>query len=304
MHEKVLREAQENFEKELKKLGGGTRCQGSIRREGEVVENVGSEATISQSPGIPLQPGHARGVDTAHVEGGRTVTKIGQGTPSSSMTEALRNLDLPALPGANVEGSSSLFGDWLTMAFPLMADISNSAKAWWEGSLMVARGRYSRWLTMSPLERLRAKPEVAVDPALQRIGQRAEATLLGALPDQLCRDLVSGRHLTVVNILYKLHVTYQPGGGAEKTQLLKNLVETKFSTQTSELLTQVRLWRRWQSRAQELHLALPDPIVLMVHSKFALYSGAQLLKFVAKAEASLEDMLPSKITITSSRKPP
>lgn len=67
-----------------------------------------------------------------------------------------------------------------------------------------------------------------------------------------------------MHILYRLHVAYQPGGGAEKTQLLKNLVETKFSTNVNELLVQVRLWRRWLSRAQELHLNLPDPIVHMV----------------------------------------
>ena len=131
-----------------------------------------------------------------------------------------------------IKKTSILLGDWLTMAFPLMADISNSAKAWWEESLMVAQEHYSRWLLWGI------------------------AMLLGALPDQLRRDLVSGRQLSVVHILYRLHVAYQPGGGAEKTQLLKNLVESKFSTSVGELLMQVRLWRRWLSRARELHLNL------------------------------------------------
>ena len=66
------------------------------------------------------------------------------------------------------------------MAFPLMADISNSAKRWWEESLLAAQDHYERWLTMSPLERLRSKPEVVVEPALQRIEQRGIAMLLGA----------------------------------------------------------------------------------------------------------------------------
>ena len=52
--------------------------------------------------------------------------------------------------------------------------------------------------------------------------------------------------------------------GAEKTQLLKSLVEAKFTASITELLTQVRLWRRWLGRAEELGLSLPDPIVLMV----------------------------------------
>ena len=208
---------------------------------------------------LRLQPGHC-------LQGGGgagKVTRIGAGIPVASTTEALRNLELPSLPAPNGEGASILFGDWLTMAFPLMADISNSAKAWWEESLMVAQEHYSRWLRLSPLERLRSKPQVEVDPAFQRIEQRGIAMLLGALPDQLRRDLVSGRQLSVVHILYRLHVAYQPGGGAEKTQLLKNLVESKFSTSVGELLMQVRLWRRWLSRAQELHLNLPDPLVLM-----------------------------------------
>ena len=50
---------------------------------------------------------------------------------------------------------------------------------------------------------------------------------------------MSGRQLPVVHILNRLHVTYQPEGGAEKTQLLKNLVEAKFPGNIGELLTQV-----------------------------------------------------------------
>ena len=88
--------------------------------------------------------------------------------------------------------------------------------------------------------------------------------LLGALPDSIRRDLISGRQLSVVHILYRLHIAYQPGGGAEKTQLLKSLVEAKFTASITDLLTQVRLWRRWLGRAEELGLSLPDPIVLMV----------------------------------------
>ena len=68
----------------------------------------------------------------------------------------------------------------------------------------------------------------------------------------------------MVHILYRLHIAYQPGGGAEKTQLLKSLVEAKFTASITDLLTHVRLWRRWLGRAEELGLSLPDPIVLMV----------------------------------------
>ena len=89
-------------------------------------------------------------------------------------------------------------------------------------------------------------------------------------------DLVSGRQLSVVHILYRLHVTYQPGGGAEKTQLLKNLVEAKLPVNIGELLTQVRLWRRWLTRAGELRLSLPDPVVLMVAINRMIESATKL----------------------------
>ena len=276
IRERILREAHLNFEKEVKKLtgGGGSSTFESANSVGERAKLRGStdgqggnsgdgvgESLPDRPPGLHET---ASGTLSSGVGGGAgKVTRIGAGIPVASTTEALRNLELPSLPAPNGEGASILFGDWLTMAFPLMADISNSAKAWWEESLMVAQEHYSRWLRLSPLERLRSKPQVEVDPAFQRIEQRGIAMLLGALPDQLRRDLVSGRQLSVVHILYRLHVAYQPGGGAEKTQLLKNLVESKFFTSVGELLMQVRLWRRWLSRAQELHLNLPDPLVLM-----------------------------------------
>lgn len=46
------------------------------------------------------------------------------------------------------------------------------------------------------------------ESALQRIEQRGIAMLLGALPDQLRRDLVRGRQLCAARILYRLHVAY------------------------------------------------------------------------------------------------
>ena len=63
-----------------------------------------------------------------------------------------------------------------------------------EESLLAAQHHYAyaRWLAMSPLERLRSKPEIVAEPALQRIDQRGVGVLLGALPDQIRQDLVSG----------------------------------------------------------------------------------------------------------------
>ena len=291
---RILKEAEENFDREVKRLLAAKEpADTTSYKTASSGPQTGVDSETYAGPERPpgLHHGDLGGKDRGPDLSSKVVRVGGAATPAA-MAEALRNLELPPLPSPNSEGASILFGDWLTMSFLLMADISNSAKAWWEESLTIAQDHYARWLTMSPLERLRAKPVVVVEPALQRIEQRGIAMLSGALPDQLRRDLVSGRQLSVVYILYKLHVTYQPGGGAEKTQLLKNLVETKFATQTSELLTQVRLWRRWLARAQELNLALPDPVVLMVTVQRMIESatksgGAQMAFRIANVRQEL-----------------
>ena len=233
-----------SFEKELKRLS--TRSQPGNTNSYKTVSSATQGPVDGDLPlhGLPQRPPglshHARGYREEENGGNLTSPiKIGDGVSVASTTEALRNLELPTLPAPNVEGASILFGDWLTMAFPLMSDISNSAKAWWEESLGVAQEHYTQWLTLTPLERIRKRPEVVAAPAFQRIEQRGIAMLLGALPDGIRRDLISGRQLSVAHILYRLHIAYQPGGGAEKTQLLKSLVEAKFTASITDLLTQV-----------------------------------------------------------------
>ena len=293
---RILKDAQEQFEKEVRRLTGGRDSGDSVSFKTASSGNPepGPRGAPECPPGLgqPAEPSREppddRVLSTPH-----KVMRIGDSATQASLTEALRNLELPALPLPHTDGASIVFGDWLTMVFPLMADISCSAKSWWQESLMAAQECYARWLTLSPLERLRAKPEIVVATAFQRIEQRGVAMLLAALPDQLRRDLVSARNLSVVQILYKLHVTYQPGGGAEKTQLLKNLVETKFPAGLHDLLTQVRLWRRWLSRAEELRVSLPDPIVLMVTVQrmidgVAKLGGAQVAFRIANVRQELK----------------
>ena len=278
---RILREAEEAFQRELRRLGTSREPTDTTSYKTVSSAQHFRDPAPDQPCGLP-QGRHPMSSSTLDHGSGQKVVRIGGGASTASTTEALRNLELPALPSPNVEGASILFVDWLTMSFPLVADISHSAKAWWEESLSIAQEHYARWLTMTPLDRLRAKPVVVVEPALQRIEQRGIAMLLGALPDQLRRDLVSGRQLSVVHILYRLHVAYQPGGGAEKTQLLKSLVETKFATGTADLLTQVRLWRRWLTRAQELHLTLPDPVLMVTVQRMvdsATKSGGAQMAF-------------------------
>lgn len=44
--------------------------------------------------------------------------------------------------------------------------------------------------------------------------------------------------------------------------LLKSLAELKLGSSLTDVLGSIRLWRKWISRAGELKLAIPDPLVL------------------------------------------
>ena len=55
---------------------------------------------------------------------------------------------------------------------------------------------------------------------LQRIEQKAITMLLmllQVLPESIKKDVVASRLLSTVNIMYRLHTLFQPGGGGERT---------------------------------------------------------------------------------------
>lgn len=185
-------------------------------------------------------------------------------TQALLMSEALRNLELPVLPPPGGEGSALQFGDWVTIATPLMCDISNSASSWWDAVLSCAEKAYLSWLKASPVQKLRLKPEPPEDGTYNpRVEQRGISMLLAALPDQLRREVVAARKLSATTIMYRLYTAYQPGGGSERASLLKYLTDMKVSAGLGEILQAIRLWRRWLARAEELHVVLPDGLVLM-----------------------------------------
>eukprot|EP00435_Cladocopium_sp_Y103_P057062 s2541_g19.t1 len=156
------------------------------------------------------------------------------GAGGQQISESLRHLELPALPVVGSEGAALQFGDWMTMAHPLMSDLGMTAKLWWEKTVAVAEDFYNRWLDSSPLERLRLKPLVDVDPVFNRLEQRGISMLLAILPEGLRRDVVVSRNVSTVWILYRLYVVFQPGGGAERSALLKSLTEVKVLSKLSE----------------------------------------------------------------------
>ena len=185
--------------------------------------------------------------------------------------EPVKGSDLPALPALGSDQSPLLFGDWLTLVKPAMYDLATQSKEWWDQTIEEVETLYGVWLQASPLQRLRLRPaEGAVPARLQRIEMKGVNMLLQILPEGIKRDIVSGRTLSSTVILFKLFTLFQPGGGSEKAGLLKQIVEPKVPTSAGDLLTSLRQWRRWLSRAGELQLALPDSSILAtVLSRFA-----------------------------------
>ena len=265
---KCMRDAEEAFSKELRRLGvvveGGSESYHTASSRTEASLGEGQRGAVpGGSGGVP------RGVD----DGGRRDPDPPPGLNHAKINfdvaggptvcESLRHLELPSLPHIRSEGAALQFGDWLTMATPLMSGLGASSKNWWIRSLMVAEDFYGRWLESTPLERLRHKPAVEIDPGYTRLEQRGISMLLGILPEALRRDIVGARNVSTVSILYRLFVVYQPGGGAERTSLLKSLTEVRVGTTVHDVLGTIRLWRRWVARALELKGAIPDPLILM-----------------------------------------
>ena len=64
-------------------------------------------------------------------------------------------------------------------------------------------------------------------------------------------------------ILYKLYTIYQPGGGAERSNLLRSLTDLRLGASVHDVLTSIRAWRRWLNWAEELQITVPDSMILV-----------------------------------------
>ena len=53
--------------------------------------------------------------------------------------------------------------------------------------------------------------------------------------------------MSTVAMLFKFFTVFQPGGGAERTALLKQVTDMRPGTTIQEVLNTIRQWRRWIS---------------------------------------------------------
>ncbi|CAL1144277.1 unnamed protein product [Cladocopium goreaui] len=271
IRKRVMREAEEAFAKEVRRLQGQTEetqsyqsaSSGAGQGQAVVGQALGTSQPLGGVGGMPSPP---PGIDP----GFQRRNQAGLAQPGPSLTEALRALELPKLPTPGSEGASIQFGDWMTVVHPLMSDLSGSAGEWWSLTVKTVEHHYQQWLVATPLEKLRMKPgSPVIGEGYARLEQRSVSMLLAALPEGLRQDVIASRRLSTVGILFRLFTTFQPGGSGERTGLIKSISEAKVPAGLVELLGSVRQWRRSVGRSEELSVTV-DPLVLTgVLSKFA-----------------------------------
>ena len=219
---------------------------------------MGQRLPQRPSGGIILPPG-------AVVPRGVPISGDSSGT---ERPEALGKhvMSLPTLADYAPSNPTAL-GDWIAMIEPMLSSLTDTGRVWWQCVYSRAYKAYTKWLSVSPLERLGIKTELeglnVVQTAHVLLEQRAVSLLLQAIPERLKTEIVSTRMLGSVMIFYKLLTVYQPGGANERSTMLNFLVQPSSAISISEAIKGVRQWAQWRSRLRELRAAEPDATLLI-----------------------------------------
>ena len=173
--------------------------------------------------------------------------------------------EVPKLPEIT-ENASVDFGDWLHCLEHSMGDISSGSSEWWQSVQDDAKIFYEGYQAADQLGRLTITPVASDDTKdvkWSRVDRRAASMLMGAVPEEVRRELIAMRAKTTLEIMCRLMVLYRPGSATEKSQLLRNLESPEPATTPGEALERLRQWLRYQQRAADLGLVIPDPSVLL-----------------------------------------
>ena len=173
----------------------------------------------------------------------------------------------PKLAPPNPAGGSLEFQDWLQLIAGLMGDFSDSSQLWWSGVVQVTKDAYDRWVTSSPIERLRVEPDdrpEITEGKWGRVNARACAMLMDALDPVVKADLIARKaNHSASHILFRLYTTHQPGGTGERNLVLSNLQNPQVIHDATAGVAALRDWGRWYQRCVDFGMNLPDPMVLV-----------------------------------------
>ena len=173
----------------------------------------------------------------------------------------------PKLVPPNPAGGSLEFQDWLQLIAGLMGDFSDSSQLWWSGVVQVTKDAYERWVTSSPIERLRVEPDdrpEITEGKWGRVNARACAMLMDALDPVVKADLIARKaNHSASHILFRLYTTYQPGGTGERNLVLSNLQNPQVMHDATAGVAALRDWGRWYQRCIDFGMNLHDPMFLV-----------------------------------------
>eukprot|EP00434_Breviolum_minutum_P044337 symbB.v1.2.039588.t1/scaffold6451.1/size17988/3 len=184
--------------------------------------------------------------------------KNGKNRGESVEDETLRGgIDLHLLPEWSPDTAPVDLQDWLLLVDTQMCDISASSHEWWALTLETAKKWYKKHQSLKPIEKLQHKVSLTLElqqAKWKRLERRASNLLLRALPESQREDIIAGKDLSVLAILTKLMVNYQPGGGQEKAAVLAALELPAEANTMRKAINGLRKWLRWKKRAVDMGL--------------------------------------------------
>ena len=240
------------------------------------------------------------------LEGMQKLMMSREGFKDPSAVEVVKNsIELPKLVEWSQETGPIDLGDWVATIEPFIEDLSDGAAEWWSLLWKEANEWYDRHQAMTPLERL-SHEVVATEELAQakwaRLERRAAGMLMAAIPQSVREEVVSTRRVTVLGIITKLLVVYQPGGLAEKSLIFTSLESPKEETTLQGAVQALRRWIRWRRRAMDVKVSVPDPTVLMKGlskmTKRILNSHQELAFRISLARNTLQvDSIPTHTSV-------
>ena len=233
------------------------------RREGPGGQKKDSVSRDAFRTMLKLMQGMQKMQQQLMVQKDKTRKEKGEGFED----ETLRGgIELHQLPEWSPDTAPVDLQDWLLLVDTQMCDISTSSHEWWGLTLEASRKWYKKHQSLKPIEKLQHKVSLTSElhqTKWKRLERRASNLLLRALPESQREDIIAGKDLSVLAILTKLMVNYQPGGGQEKAAVLAALELPAEAGTVGEAITGLRKWLRWKKRAIDMGLVLPDPSVLL-----------------------------------------
>ena len=176
---------------------------------------------------------------------------------------------MPELKKGDAAGSALKCQDWLEVSSSILADVSEHSGQWWEQVLQLVGSTYAKWLAATPLERLQITPvgEASLCSGRWiRVNARIASMLLASMGDELKADAVALRITqSVPRMVFRMYSMFQPGGSAERHDLLQRLQspgDTMGSDSLEDTLRVLQAWPRWVARCISMKMSPPDPQVL------------------------------------------